>query len=83
MLFRKCGDSNRLALSEKFKLDALKLCHDGIAGGYLGVRKTLNKDFFLEDVKMAKDVERYCKPCTACAKRKPGARVVGKLHPIQ
>jgi len=83
LLVRRSTTRNKLVIPETYKLEVLRLCHDGLAGGHLGFRKTWPKvrDRFYWRT-MYSDTERYCKSCTPCAKRKSPKNRQSEFHPI-
>lgn len=87
VLFRKWetpkGDQTTLQLivPRKQVASLLRYIHDGVSGGHLGVKKTLEKlrqRFYW--IHCREDVEDWCKKCTTCASVKgPQTRSKGKL----
>ena len=79
-VFQKLGKFerkyNQLLVPEKLQNEVLKIAHDGIMSGHLGIRKTTDRvlnDFFWPTVR--KDVKQYCKTCDICQKTKPKGKV--------
>ena len=74
VLYRVCnkGDEKEMShivIPESLRAHVMKLLHDSIMGGHLGINKTLeriNSVFYWPD--MAGDVMRYCKSCDICQK---------------
>ena len=64
---------------QKLRSDVLKIAHDGVMSGHVGIRKTIDKtlfQFYWPHVR--RDVRNYCKSCDMCQKTIPKGRV-GKL----
>ena len=79
---------SQLVLPSKLIIEILKLAHDGIMAGHLGIRKTTDRilnDFFWQKVR--KDVQQYCKTCDICHKTVPKGKVshlpLGKMPIIE
>ena len=79
-VFKKAGNIehkyNQLVVPTKLRTEVLKIAHDGIMSGHLGIRKTTDRilnEFFWPCIK--KDVQKYCKTCDICQKTKPKGKV--------
>ena len=78
---------NQLIVPAKLRGDVLKIAHDGIMSGHLGIRKTTDRilnEFFWPTIR--KDVKVYCKTCDICQKTVPKGKVsrlpLGKMPVI-
>ena len=59
----------QVVVPEKYQVDILKEAHEGLVGGHLGIRKTLDKvsrNFYWNGIK--RDVKKYVKTCPVCQK---------------
>ena len=79
---------SQLVIPSKLRVEVLKIAHDGIMAGHLGIRKTIDRilnDFFWPQVR--KDVQQYCKTCDICQKTVPKGKVshlpLGKMPLIE
>ncbi|XP_071842666.1 uncharacterized protein [Apostichopus japonicus] len=80
ILYRKVSGndkpSDQLVVPEKFRNQVMKLAHDSIMAGHLGIAKTTDKvqsQFYWPGV--GSDVMRYCKSCDICQRTSDKGRV--------
>ncbi|PIK52140.1 hypothetical protein BSL78_10987 [Apostichopus japonicus] len=80
ILYRKVSGndkpSDQLVVPEKFRNQVMKLAHDSIMAGHLGIAKTTDKvqsQFYWPGV--GSDVMRYCKSCDICQRTCDKGRV--------
>ena len=78
----------QLLVPTKLRDEVLKIAHDGIMAGHLGIRKTTDRilnEFFWPKVR--RDVQQYCKTCDICQKTVPKGKVsqlpLGKMPLIE
>ena len=79
-MFKKSNKSeriyNQLVVPSNLRGEVLKIAHDGVMSGHLGIRKTTDRilnEFFWPTVR--KDVQQYCKTCDICQKTIPKGKI--------
>ena len=66
----------QLVVPMQLRKEVLRIAHDGIMSGHLGVRKTTDRvlnEFFWPTVR--KDVKIYCRTCDVCQKTVPKGKI--------
>ena len=83
ILFKKDNERSKLVVPKTLKNVVLKLCHDDMAGGHFGFKRTWPKvrDRFYWS-SMYKDTFQWTKACVKCAKRKRPESTKLSLNPI-
>ncbi len=80
-IYKKCRGMTwttiqQIVLPEKKREQCMKLAHDSILGGHMGVQKTLDRilaKFYWPGIQG--DVSRFCKSCDICQRTLPKGRV--------
>jgi transposase InsO family protein len=77
-VFTSHGDKpvRQVVVPELLRIQVMKLAHDSILGGHLGISKTLDRIravFYWPD--MGGDITRFCRSCDICQKTIPKGRV--------
>ena len=66
----------QLVVPEKYRVQVMKLAHESIMAGHLGVKKTSDRvlaEFYWPGVQA--DVSRYCRSCDVCQRTFPKGKV--------
>ena len=75
------SDQIQLVIPFSLQETILKMCHNDMSGGHLGIKKTwpkLKDRFYWKS--MFEDTVRWIKACSACSKRKSPETSKGELH---
>ena len=70
------GELRQVMVPEKLRRKVMKVAHDSILGGHLGIRKTTDKmltSFYWPGIQS--DVTRYCRSCDICQRTVHKGRV--------
>ena len=81
---KKKGPFVQLVVPKGLQLQIMQAAHDDVLAGHLGVAKTyevIRQRFYW--FKMFQDIQRYCRSCPDCARKKtPRTGVRAELIPI-